>query len=841
MEDGVSGGRGSGIGGRRRATMTTTVVNNSVFRDSFEKQKLTGPNFINWYRNLRIMLSVEDKLTYLEHPIPVVSVPAPGQELPPDVLAAHTTWVKDSKEIAEHELLQTMREFHACKQEEVQSVSSYVLRMKSYIDNLERLGHPLSLNLVTVNELHAILKLHEHTLPKKDVAPALHAIRAGRIQKNNHKNKKPQMAAKRNNQGKGKTKLAYAPTYAPKPKIPLHQRRIIMLRMRSATNAVRGSRKLKPGALNLYMGNGHRASVEAIGIFIYNYAISVSKNNLVCFHVIPRDGIYEIDLHNSNTNDSSMYVVSNKRAKLNLDSTLLWHCRLGHISMKRIEKLQHDGLLNSTDIESFDKCISCLSRKMARKPYSHQVERANDLLGLIHTDVCGLFRTVSRQGASYFVTFTDDVSRYGYVYLLKHKHEVFENFKVFQKEVENQLGKTIKSLRYDRGGQYMSQEFFDHLKEHGIISHCTPLYTPQHNVLLGYALESAARILNMVPTKKVEKTPYTNLITQEASGSLEDLEIIQDEDTHPYENTNLHHDEDHELGDLNEPANYKAALLDPESEKWLAAMNVEMQSMKENQVWDLVDLPPNGKTVGSKWLFKKKSDMDGKIWQMDVKTAFLNGHLSVEVYMVQPEGFVNLKYPNQVCKLKRSIYGLKEAAYVLRIKIYRDRSRRLIGLCQSAYIEKILKRFNMKNSKRGSIPMQDKPKLCKSQGASTHAEVKRMQRNPRELHWTAVKNILKYLRNTKDMFLVYGDVDDTKSQTGYVFVLNGGAVDWKSTKQSILATSSAEAEYIAASDASKEAVWIRKFIYGLGVVPINEEPMKMYCDNTRAITIVNEL
>ncbi|GJV39187.1 retrotransposon protein, putative, ty1-copia subclass [Tanacetum coccineum] len=65
--------------------------------------------------------------------------------------------------------------------------------------------------------------------------------------------------------------------------------------------------------------------------------------------------------------------------------------------------------------------------------------------------------------------------------------------------------------------------------------------------------------------------------------------------------------------DLGEPGNYKAALLDPESDKWLSAMNVEMQSMKDNEVWDLVDLPPNGKTVGSKWLFKKKTDMDGAL------------------------------------------------------------------------------------------------------------------------------------------------------------------------------------------------------------------------------------
>nr|GFC57235.1 hypothetical protein [Tanacetum cinerariifolium] len=134
----------------------------------------------------------------------------------------------------------------------------------------------------------------------------------------------------------------------------------------------------------------------------------------------------------------------------------------------------------------------------------------------------------------------------------------------------------------------------------------------------------------------------------------------------------------------------------------------------------------------------------------------------------------------------------------------------------------------------------------KDLGASTPAEMKRMQNVP---YASAVGSIM----NTKDMFLVYGgdkkrelsvscytdagylkDVDDLKSQTGYVFVLNGGAVDWKSTKQSIFATSSVEAKYIAAFDASKKAVWVRKFISGLRVVPTIEEPISMYCDNTGA-------
>ena len=235
---------------------------------------------------------------------------------------------------------------------------------------------------------------------------------------------------------------------------------------------------------------------------------------------------------------------------------------------------------------------------------------------------------------------------------------------------------------------------------------------------------------------------------------------------------------------------------------------------------------------------------------------------------------------------------LGEAAFILGIKIYRDRSRRLIGLSQSAYIDKILKRFKMENSKRGSIPMQEKLSLSVKQGASTPSEVERMsripyasavgsimyavrctrpdvafaqnivsryQQNPGESHWIAVKNILKYLRATKDIFLVYGgnpdlelkvtgycdagfqtDKDDTKSQSGFVFVLNGGAVDWKSKKQTTVAMSATESEYIAASEAAMEAVWIRKFISGLNVIPSNGLPADLYCDNTGALIIANE-
>ncbi|GJU25252.1 retrotransposon protein, putative, ty1-copia subclass [Tanacetum coccineum] len=480
--------------------MTTSVGNNSVFRSFFEKQKLTGPNFIDWYRQLRLVLSTEDKENYLEHPIPVAPVAQPGQQVPPEALAAHAAWVKGQKEVvvlmlltmdldiqrnlahlgaydmlqelkamfskqAEQELLQTVREFHTCKQEEGQSVSSHVLKMKGYIDNLERLGQPVGQNLATVNETNMpCLSCHEIAAKEDAILPSCNYEQEGFQKK--PKNNRLQLG----NRGSREVNCSRVSRRVDENEVVI-----------SGASASEAEQGFEP---SLYVGDGHRAAVEAIGTyhlelpsglvivlnnchyapsitrgvisvsrlfddgfinrFDDNNVISVSKDNLVYFMAVPRDDIFEIDMSCSNTNDSSMYEITNKRAKINIDSSLLWHCHLGHISKKRIEKLQHDGLLNSIDIESLGKCVSCLSGKMARKPYSHQVERAKDLLGLIHTDVCGPFRIVSRQGASYFVTFTDDFSRYGYVYLLKHKHEVFETFKVFQKEVENQLGKTIK-------------------------------------------------------------------------------------------------------------------------------------------------------------------------------------------------------------------------------------------------------------------------------------------------------------------------------------------------------------------------------------------------------------
>ncbi|GJS97465.1 retrotransposon protein, putative, ty1-copia subclass [Tanacetum coccineum] len=286
----------------------------------------------------------------------------------------------------------------------------------------------------------------------------------------------------------------------------------------------------------------------------------------------------------------------------------------------------------------------------------------------------------------------------------------------------------------------------------------------------------------------------------ESSGSDGGLELIQEEDTQPSENTR----KEYELGDLNEPPNYKDALSYLEFDKWLEAMNTEIQSMKDNQVWVLVDLPPNARLVAKGYTQTYNVDYgetfslvidirairillaiaafyDYDIWKMYVKTAFLNGHLSEDVYMVQLEGFVDPKHPNKntdepcvylkasgsniaflilyvddillmgnnvkswLCKCF-SMKDLGEAAYILGIKIIHDRSKRLIALSQSTYLEKIQKKFWMENSKKGYTPMIEKPDYRKSQCAKTPSEVQRMQRVP---YASAIDSVMYAVRCTR--------------------------------------------------------------------------------------------
>ena len=149
-------------------------------------------------------------------------------------------------------------------------------------------------------------------------------------------------------------------------------------------------------------------------------------NKTFCGHTPKVNGLLNLD-----HSDTHIHNIDAKRCKIDNDrATYLWHCRLGHIG--RMKKLHADRLLESLDYESFDACEPCLMGKMTKTPFSGTMERATDLLEIIHTDVCGPMNIEARDKYHYFLIFTDDLSRYEYIYLMKHKSETFEQFKNFR-------------------------------------------------------------------------------------------------------------------------------------------------------------------------------------------------------------------------------------------------------------------------------------------------------------------------------------------------------------------------------------------------------------------------
>ncbi|KAL4591583.1 hypothetical protein LXL04_004552 [Taraxacum kok-saghyz] len=384
---------------------------------------------------------------------------------------------------------------------------------------------------------------------------------------------------------------------------------------------------------------------------------------------------------------------------------------------------------------------------------------------------------------------------------------------------------------------------------------------------------------------------------------------------------------DLDIGKENDPITYSDAMTYDQSSKWNEAMIDELNSMEKNDVWELVELPNGCKPVGCKWVFKTKLDPNGNIerykarlvakgytqkkgidfqetfspvsrkdslrivmalvahfdlelHQMDVKTAFLNGDLHENVYMTQPEGFLSEGQEHLVCKLKKSIYGLKQASH---------RSQGTLGLSQKAYIERVLGRYNMQQCSPSVAPVvkgdvfgsfqcpkteteRDQMKLipyASVVGSLMYAQVctrpdiayitgmlGRYQSNPGLDHWKAAKKVLRYLQGTKDHKLVYKRSDnlevigysdsdfakckdDKKSTSGYIFMLSGGPISWSSHKQKLTTTSSMMAEYVAIYNATCHGMLLRNLIKGLMIVNSVERPLKIYCDNSAAVSFSN--
>ncbi|GJV87895.1 putative RNA-directed DNA polymerase [Tanacetum coccineum] len=187
--------------------------------------------------------------------------------------------------------------------------------------------------------------------------------------------------------------------------------------------------------------------------------------------------------------ESKLYMTHPKISKSivnavdNDDMTELWHKRLGHMSEKGMSILSKKNVLSGVHDINLKKCSHCLAGKQTRLAFkSRSPFRMENILDLVHSDVCGPMKTKTLGGCSYFVTFIDDHSRKVWVYTLKTKDQVLDMFKQFHALVERQTGKKLKCIRTDSGGEYIGP-FDAYCKEHGIQHQKTPPNTSQLNGL----------------------------------------------------------------------------------------------------------------------------------------------------------------------------------------------------------------------------------------------------------------------------------------------------------------------------------------------------------------------
>ncbi|KAL0455316.1 UNVERIFIED_CONTAM: hypothetical protein Slati_0870800 [Sesamum latifolium] len=272
---------------------------------------------------------------------------------------------------------------------------------------------------------------------------------------------------------------------------------------------------------------------------------------------------------------------------------------------------------------------------MTRKPFVRQSMLANGLLDLIHTDVCGPLNTQARGGFSYFITFIDDHSWYGYVYLMRYKSEAFVRFKEFRLEVENQTDCKIKTLWSDQGGEHLSSEFLDYLEKNGIVSQWTPPgmlqlngvakrrnrtlldmavgqapYQIWHGKLASYKYlrvwGSPAYVKRLVGDKLDSRTSSAPILSIDNVPVLRRLaRVPQPPERYGFLSV---------IGQLdNDPKTYRETMPDIDSEKWLEVMKFKMDSMSSNQVWTLVGRPKCVKPVRCRWVYKCKIDVDGEV------------------------------------------------------------------------------------------------------------------------------------------------------------------------------------------------------------------------------------
>nr|GEV57720.1 retrovirus-related Pol polyprotein from transposon TNT 1-94 [Tanacetum cinerariifolium] len=452
------------------------------------------------------------------------------------------------------------------------------------------------------------------------------------------------------------------------------------------TDVVIGSMMIK----KVYFVKGLRHNLFSVGQFC-DKGLEVAFIKSTCF-VRTEDGVDFLTCDRS----SNLYtIVLNEVASNSLACLLanasssqswLWHQRLLHLNFATINNLVKNNVVQGLSKMKFEKdhlCSACEQGKIHQKHHKSKTAFAsNKPLYLLHMDLC---RPMCVESINVLII-VDDYSWYTWVFFLHSKDEASEVIISFIKKTQVNLQLQVQRVRTDNGTEFKNKtlaKFFDELKEKGDIG-----------VFVGYSKESISfRIYNKRTLKEISNNEEE--VFHEVSKSF------QEESSSSSLNDDVQQS-------LEEPANVAEALRDDD---WVSAMQDELDQFARLKVWRLVPRPEGNTNIKTKWIFKNKKDessliirnkarlvaarysqqegtdydetfapvvrikvirlflayaahKDFTVFQMDVKTSFLNGILKEEVYVGQPPGFLSKQYPDHVYTLDKALYGLKQAPRV---------------------------------------------------------------------------------------------------------------------------------------------------------------------------------
>ncbi|RVW47329.1 Retrovirus-related Pol polyprotein from transposon TNT 1-94 [Vitis vinifera] len=496
----------------------------------------------------------------------------------------------------------------------------------------------------------------------------------------------------------------------------------------------------------------------------------------------------------------------------------------GHISKSRVERLVSDGILDSLDFSDFDICVECIKGKQT-KTKKLGANRATDVLELIHTDICGPYPTASWNGQQYFITFIDDYSRYGYLFLIYEKSQSLDVFKTFKAEVELQLNKRIKSVRSDRGGEYYGRydgsgeqhpgPFAKYLEECGIVPQYTMPGSPSMNgvaerrnrtlkdmvrsmishstlpeKLWGEALKTAAYILNRVSTKAAAKTPYE--LWTGRKPSLKHFHIWGcPAEARPYKPHEKKLDSktvsSYFIGYAERSRGFK--FYDPAIrsifETGTATFFEDVEFGGRNQARNIVFEEEEGSTIAfdnvqvSLPIIDQEVNLDPQPTDNIVQPLIANEDITPEEQTQQPQ---------ENMSLRRSTRERRNAI-----------SDDYIVYLQEREVE--------------SGMMEDDPINFQQAMKSSNSQ-----------KWIeAMNEEYKSMQDNKVWELVPLPV----------------AISWRSAKQTLVTSSTMEAEFVACYEASNQGIWLRNFVTGVRVLDGIERPLKIFCDNKSTVLYSN--